>query len=196
MLTYTFFQGFSVEIFLFTLDISSPPTILNSALCVEREPHVQSKKQKNIGPKGLTKYALKIIKYMVSEFLKIEVWFWFLKALWLCREKPKQGSNFYCFLMRFVTILPRKKTLTWDLDLSLTKGLKMGLKCLGLVWFGFARPVCDPGSWLNQKTLFKWSTIAKLKVWFWELGRKFETQFMRHLEFSFQFRRAYNEPQS
>ena len=44
------------------------------------------------------------------------------------------------------------------------KGLKMGLKCLDLVWFGLAWPVCDPRSRLNPNFFFKLSKIAQLKV--------------------------------
>ena len=45
------------------------------------------------------------------------------------------------------------------------KGLKMGLKCLGLVWYGLAWAACDPGSWLSPKLCSKLSKIARLKVW-------------------------------
>ena len=44
------------------------------------------------------------------------------------------------------------------------KGLKMGLKCLGLVWYGLAWAGCDPGTWLSPKLYSKLSKIAKLKV--------------------------------
>ena len=44
------------------------------------------------------------------------------------------------------------------------KGLKMGLKCPGLVWYGLAWLGCDPGTWLNIKQYLKLSKIAKLKV--------------------------------
>ena len=44
------------------------------------------------------------------------------------------------------------------------KGLKMGLKCPGLVWYGLAWAGCDPGSWLSLKLCSKLSKIAKLKV--------------------------------
>ena len=46
------------------------------------------------------------------------------------------------------------------------KGLKIGLKCLGLVWYGLAWAACDPGSWLSPKLCSKLSKIAKLKVWY------------------------------
>ena len=44
------------------------------------------------------------------------------------------------------------------------KGLKMGIKYLGLVWYGLAWAGCDPGSWLSLKLCSKLSKIAKLKV--------------------------------
>ena len=65
------------------------------------------------------------------------------------------------------------------------KVLKVGLKCLGLVWFGWAWSFCDHGSWLNPK-LF--SNCPKQQSWesdFWKLGRIFETQYIMHLEFLF-----------
>ena len=65
------------------------------------------------------------------------------------------------------------------------KGLKMGIKCLGLVWFGWAWPVCDTGSWLNPKLFSNWLKQQNWKFDFWELGTNFETHYMRHLEFFF-----------
>ena len=44
------------------------------------------------------------------------------------------------------------------------KGLKMGLKCPGLVWYGLAWMGYDPGTWLNPKQHSKFSKIAELKV--------------------------------
>ena len=44
------------------------------------------------------------------------------------------------------------------------KGLKMGLKCPGLVWYGLAWLGFYPGTWLNPKQHSKLSKIAELKV--------------------------------
>ena len=44
------------------------------------------------------------------------------------------------------------------------KGLEMGLKCPGLVWYGLAWLGYDPGTLLNPKQHSKLSKIAELKV--------------------------------
>ena len=52
---------------------------------------------------------------------------------------------------------------TFDLKMG-QKGLKMGLKCPGLVWFGLAWLGYDPRTWLNIKQYLKLPKVAKLKV--------------------------------
>ena len=45
------------------------------------------------------------------------------------------------------------------------KGLKTGLKCLGLVWFGLIWLGCDPGSWQYPNFFSICQKKTNLKVW-------------------------------
>ena len=76
------------------------------------------------------------------------------------------------------------------------KGLKIGLKCLGLVWYGLAWAACDPGSWLSPKLCSKLSKIARLKVWLLGLREESQNYLNEAVEIFFEFRPACVDPGS